>query len=130
MDPISNMLTAILNAQKVNKERVAVPYSTFSEQLAGFLQEQGFVVKTRVQDGIRKKLIITLAYKNGTPIIQSLKRLSRPGNRKYVKSEELPFTGNRPGIYVLSTSAGLMNQDKARKKGLGGELLCEIWQNK
>ena len=130
MDPISNMLTAIRNAQMVKKERVAVPYSEFKAELASFLREQGLVVKTRVQDGGRKRLIITLAYENGVPVIQTVKRLSKPGNRRYVKNEELPFTGNRPGIYVLSTSSGLMNQEKARKKGLGGELLCEIWRNK
>jgi small subunit ribosomal protein S8 len=130
MDPISNMLTAIINAQRVNKERVAVPYSNFNLALAEFLQQQDLVVKLRVQDGKRKRVVITLAYDNREPVIQSLKRLSKPGNRKYVTSEELPFTGNRPGIYVLSTSSGLMNGEKARSKGLGGELLCEIWRNK
>lgn len=130
MDPISNMLTAIRNAQMVNKERVAVPYSEFKAELAKFLQEQGLIIKTRVQDGEKKRLIITLAYEDKRAVIQTVKRLSKPGNRKYVKSGELPFTGNRPGIYVVSTSSGLMNQDKARKKGLGGELVCEIWRNK
>ena len=130
MDPISNMLTAIRNAQMVNKERVAVPYSEFKAELAKFLQEQGLIIKTRVQDGEKKRLVITLAYEEGVPMIQVVKRLSKPGNRQYVKCGELPYTGNRPGIYVLSTSSGLMNQEMARKKKLGGELLCEIWRNK
>jgi small subunit ribosomal protein S8 len=130
MDPISNMLTAIVNAQRVNKERVAVPYSEFKAQLARFMQEEGLVAKMRIQDGDRKRLIITLAYQDGSPVIQSVEKISRPGNRKYVRKGDLPFTGNRLGVYVVSTPRGLMSQEKARKEGLGGELLCGVWRNK
>ena len=130
MDTVGNMLTAIVNAQRVNKERVAVPHSVFSERLARLLQEEGLVAKSRVQEGIRKRLIITLLYDNGVGVIQQAKRVSKPGARRYVTKQELPNAGKRPGIYIVSTSEGLMNQKKARQKGLGGELLGEVWRNK
>jgi len=124
------MLTAITNAQRVNKERVVIPYSKEKLRLAEFLQTEGMLVKLRVKEGEMKKIVITLGYEGGQPVIKRVKRLSKPGRRKYVKKQDLPYTGNRPGLYVISTSQGLMNQTKAKMAGLGGELVCELWKTK
>jgi small subunit ribosomal protein S8 len=129
MDTVGNMLTAIVNAQRVGKERVVVPYSKFSNDLATMLQAEGLVAKCRVQAGARKMLVIKLMYENGEPLIKRVKRVSKLGSRKYVSRKELPYVGNKPGILIVSTSKGLMNQNKARKAKLGGELVGEIWCN-
>lgn len=128
MDPIANMLTSLITAQRVGKERVAVPYSRFKEQLAGFLQKKKVISSIRLQEGIKAKLIISLAYQDKQPKISEVHRLSSPGRRRYVKANELPWAGGRPGFYVVSTSSGLMDEVEARRKGLGGELVCEIWE--
>jgi small subunit ribosomal protein S8 len=129
MDTVGNMLTSIVNAQRIGKERVVVPYSKFTYELAKMLQEEGLVAKCRVQASPKKSLIIKLVYENGEPKIKRVKRVSKLGSRKYVSRQELPFTGNKPGILIISTSHGLMNQNKARKQNLGGELIGEIWCN-
>lgn len=128
MDPVADMLTTLVGAQRVGKERVAVPYSRFKEQLAGLLQKKEAVAAARVQEGSRPKLIITLAYRDGKPKVRCARRLSRPGRRRYVTKEKLPWASGRPGFYVVSTSAGLMDEVEARRRGLGGELVCEVWQ--
>ena len=122
------MLTSLITAQRVGKDRVAVPYSRFKEQLAGFLQKKKMVSSTRVQEGAKAKLIISLAYQDKEPKIGQVRRLSSPGRRCYVKAGELPWAGGRAGFYVVSTSSGLMDEVEARRKGLGGELVCEIWE--
>lgn len=126
MDVIANMLTAILNAQRVQKERVTIPYSVFKESLARFFQERGLVSAQRVQSGPTPKLILTLAYTNGKAKIYNLRRLSKPGLRRYVSCADLPYNGGRPGFYVISTAHGLMDEKQAREKQLGGELICEV----
>lgn len=128
MDPVADMLTTLVTAQRVGKERVAVPYSRFKEQLAGLLQKKEAVAAARVQEGSRPKLVITLAYRDGEPKVRRARRLSRPGRRRYVTKEKLPWTSGEPGFYVVSTSAGLMDEVEARRRGLGGELVCEVWQ--
>jgi small subunit ribosomal protein S8 len=129
MDSIANMLTALLNAQRVGKTRVAVPYSSFKEQLAALLQSKGLVSSIRVQEGVRPQIIMTLAYdeESGRPRIQGVKRLSTPGRRRYVKQGEVPYPVTDAGAIVVSTSAGLMDDRQARGSGVGGELVCEIW---
>lgn len=129
MDTVSNMLTSIVNAQRIGRERVVVPYSKFSNELAKMLQEEGLVATCRVQDSPKKSLIIKLIYDDGEPKIKRVKKVSKLGSRKYISRQELPFTGNQPGIMIISTSQGLMNHNQARKKKLGGELIGEIWCN-
>lgn len=128
MDPIADILTSLLNAQRVGKERVALPYAAFSERLARFLHERGVVGDVRVQEGTRPKLVITLAYRDGQPKVTAARRLSSPGRRFYVSHRELPYAGRRPGFFVISTSQGLMDAEKARKERLGGELVCVIYE--
>jgi small subunit ribosomal protein S8 len=128
MDTIGNMLTSIINGQRVGKTRVVVPYSQYKESLAQFLHAKGLLGNVRKQSGTLDKLVITLAYKeNSQPKITHMKRLSKPGSRKYVKRHQIPYSFIGPGTVILSTPQGLMDDAKARELGLGGELVCEIW---
>lgn len=127
MDVIANMLTSLVNAQRVGKKRVAVPYSEFKLQLLHFLQEQGYIAKVRVQEGPKAKLVVTLLYDEETPRITGVKRLSSPGRRWYAGHEEIPFTYQGFGTIVISTSKGIVNEVTARKDRVGGEVICAIW---
>ncbi len=128
MDPVANMLITLVNAQKVGKKRVALPYSVYKKQLLDFMVKKGHIANVRVQDGPRAKLVVTLAYDEAeSPAMSGVKRISSPGRRYYVKKDDIPFTYQGFGSLVLSTSAGLMDEVEARKKGVGGELLCAIW---
>lgn len=128
MDTIANMLNAIINGQRVNKKRVAVPYSRFKERLAKLLHEKEKIAAFRIQEGEQQKLIISLAYDTaGEARIHGLRRLSSPGQRVYAAKAEIPYSLDGIGMVVVSTSKGLMDDRKARKEGMGGELICEIW---
>lgn len=128
MDPIANMLTSIMNAGRVKKKRLAVPYSTFKKSLLTFMQTKGFISAVRVQEAPVSKLVITLAYDEGEqPVLKGIKRMSKPGSRYFSKSEEIPYTFQGIGMLVLSTSKGLMDDKQARKQGLGGEIICALW---
>ncbi len=128
MDNVANMLTTIVNAQRVGKERAVVSSTVFKERLARFLQEKGAIAKVRIQETDKGKLIMSLSYDKGRPKIVEAKRISRPGGRSYVGYANLPYRGKRPGFYVVSTSEGLMDEQEARKKKLGGELICAVWE--
>jgi len=122
------MLTSILNAQRVGKQRVAVPYSRFSEEVLNFLKTRGVIGSVRMQESPRSKLVVTLAYdSHNSPRIAGLKRLSKPGRKLYVKHDEIPFTYHNFGFMVLSSSKGIIDEKTARKDKLGGELICAIW---
>lgn len=128
MDPIANMLTSIRNAQAVKSPRTAVPYSRFRESLAKTLQEYGWLAAVRVQEGKQSKIVLTLTYDDaGLPQIKGIKRLSRPGQRRYATGRDIPYSLDGVGSVIVSTSQGLMNDKKARELGIGGELICEIW---
>ena len=128
MDTIANMLTTIINAQRVGKQRVALPYSRFKESLAELLKTKGLVGSVRVQDGPRPKLVVSLAYDDGgNARIQGAKRLSTPGRRVYVQHRDIPRSVSASGAVIISTPQGLMDDAAARKNGVGGELVCEIW---
>lgn len=128
MDTIGDMLTSVMNAQRAQKRRVAVPYSTFKKDLLEFFKEKGFVGSVRVQEAPKAKLVVTLQYDdNNQPALQGVKRLSKPGSRYYVGSEKIPFRYANMGMIIVSTSKGLMSDREARKQGLGGELICALW---
>lgn len=128
MDTVGNMLTTIVNAQRVRKERVALPYSRLNEKLVELLVAQKRLATFRVQEGTPAKLIVTLQYDpTSLPGIRGVRRISRPGARHYVSREDLPYPTHGEGFYVVSTPQGLMSETQARKSGLGGELIGEIW---
>lgn len=129
MDSIANMLTSIINAQRVGKPRVAVGYSRLKEALARLLQTKGFIAAVRVQEGPQQQLIITLAYdeESRQPRMAGIRRLSTPGRRQYVRRDQVPYPLTDRGAIVLSTSQGLMDERQARAAGVGGELVCEVY---
>jgi len=128
-DPIADMLTRIRNAQAVKQLEVLIPYSRVKFALGEILQQEGYVKKiTKTNQGARQLVKIILSYnESGEPVIKSLRRISKPGKRVYRRREKLPWVLQGMGMAVMSTSRGLMTAKKARKAGLGGELLCEIW---
>ncbi len=127
-DPIADMLTRIRNALAVHKEEVVIPYSRIKLEIAKILEENNYVKEVRVMDNYFKEILIRLKYeKDGQPAIRSLKRISKPGCRIYVKKDNLPRVLNDKGIAIISTSQGIMTNREAKRRGIGGEVLCEIY---
>lgn len=127
-DPIADMLSRIRNAIAVNRQSVNMPHSNLKEQVAKLLKERGFVddVKTEEVAGF-KRLVIQLNQAGTNARISKLKRLSKPGRRMYSEADKMPKSLNGRGIVIVSTSRGLMTDDRARKERVGGELICEVY---
>lgn len=126
-DPISDMLSRIRNALLARKAEVKVPYSVLKAHLADILVQEGYVAGVEEESAPYRTLCLELSYNNGQPAIKNLKRISTPGRRLYIKATELPVVLSGLGIAIISTSQGLMTNREARKKRLGGELICEIY---
>lgn len=128
-DPIANMLTAIRNAQAVRKPFTRVPHSQLKHAIAEVLRGAGYVGPVAVaEEGPLKFLEVTLLYEEtGEPKIHGLKRVSTPGRRWYVRRSEIGKVLSGLGTAVLSTSQGLLTDAEARKRGLGGEVICTVW---
>ena len=126
-DPISDMLTRIRNASRALLPVVELPHSRMKESLAHILKKEGYVAEVSVDGKTIKKLKIQLKYQGKKNVIEGLKRVSKPGLRKYVGSTEIPRVRGGLGVAVISTPEGLMTDVQARKKNLGGELLCYVW---
>lgn len=126
-DPISDMLTRIRNAQGVRKSTVSMPASRVKRGIANVLKEEGFINDFReFDDNSMPTLEITLRYQDGRGVIDSLKRVSRPGLRQYRGKEDVPRILSGLGVAVVSTSKGIMTDATARKEGHGGEVLCIV----
>lgn len=125
-DPISDMLTRIRNAQRSNKVAVAMPSSKLKCVIAQVLKEEGYIEDFSVSADVKPVLSVSLKYYAGKPVIEQIKRVSRPGLRVYKGSEEIPTVMNGLGIAIVSTSKGVMTDRKARAAGVGGELLCIV----
>jgi small subunit ribosomal protein S8 len=122
------MLNTLVNASRVRKERVSVPYSRFNETLAHFLQRKGYLAKVDERGSDKNlKLLVTLAYTEQGPALQGVRRLSKPGQRWYVHKKDIPFSAGRRGMVIVSTPHGLLDNTEAQKKNTGGELICEVW---
>ena len=126
-DPISDMLTRIRNAGRALLPAVELPHSRMKESVAKILKSEGYVADVAVEGDAKKKLKIRLKYQGKKGVIEGLKRVSRPGLRRYVGSTEIPRVLSGMGVSILSTSEGVMTGTQAKKKNLGGELLCYIW---
>jgi small subunit ribosomal protein S8 len=128
-DPIADFLTRIRNAIHARKDRVDTPWSRLREALAKVLHEEGFLGEfSVVEEGGKKTLQLWLKYDaKGQPIIRGLQRVSRPGRRVYVGTEDIPSVQNGLGVNVLSTSQGIVVDRQARKLHVGGEILCSVW---
>ena len=128
-DPISDMLTRIRNASKVKKAHVEVPLSKMKYAIAKILEKEGYVSGVETFEvGPKNMMRLTLKYGEGkAPLIDSVKRISKPGRRVYKKAEEMKAVRSGYGMAIVSTSNGLMTTQEARKRRLGGELICEIF---
>lgn len=127
-DPIADMLTRIRNACRQKHQSVDVPYSKVKNELANILLEEGYVSKVEVaENGSHKTLRIELKYDSNKPVIQGLKRISKPGLRNYVEVENLPRVLNGLGIAIISTSKGIVTDRKARSLNVGGEVMAFVW---
>ena len=126
-DPISDMLTRIRNAGRALLPAVELPHSRMKESVAKILKSEGYVADVAVEGNVIKKLKIRLKYQGKKNVIEGLKRVSRPGLRRYVGATEIPRVLNGMGISIMSTPEGVMTGAEAKKKNLGGELLCQVW---
>ncbi|MDO4997752.1 MAG: 30S ribosomal protein S8 [Neisseria sp.] len=125
-DPISDMLTRIRNAQRASKKAVSMPSSKLKCAIATVLKEEGYIDDFAVSADAKPVLEIQLKYYAGRPVIEQIKRVSRPGLRVYKGSDEIPSVMNGLGVAIVSTSKGVMTDRKARAAGIGGELLCVV----
>lgn len=127
-DPISDFLTRIRNAYDARLETVELPSSRMKLMIAKILEREGFVGSVSEQkDGAKKTLAVALKYNGKEPMIRAIKRVSKPGLRVYRGASELPRVLSDIGIAIVSTSAGVMTNKEARKRKLGGEIICEVY---
>lgn len=129
-DPIADMLTRIRNAMMARHSQVAMPTSKMREGIAKVLKEEGFIQDYEILPGKFSSLLIHLKYtreRRSRPVITGLERVSKPGRRTYVGSQEIPRVRSGLGIAILTTPKGLMTGDQARRQGVGGEIICYVW---
>ena len=124
-DPIADMLARIKNAQAVGKTEVSFPNSRLKRALLDVLRAEGYIAGYEV-GGDGRDITMRVKYYASRPVIETLRRVSRPGLRRYVPAKKLGRIQNGLGVAVVSTSRGLMSDHEAREKGLGGEILCEV----
>ncbi len=128
-DPIADMLTIIRNGYRASKTEVYIPFSKLKKTLADKLSALGYlgsVEQDKTEVG-RAVLKIVLKYEQGKPEVQGIKRVSKPGLRVYRNSKEIPYVLGGIGAAVISTNVGLLSDREARRKKIGGEILCEVW---
>lgn len=127
-DPIADMLTRIRNAIAVGKQEVLLPHSKVKENIAISLRNNGFLQEVRTSDlSVGKQLHIVINLDGSNAKITEIKRLSKPGRRAYTNAREVPTIKHGRGILIISTSKGLMTGAEAKVKGLGGELICQVY---
>ncbi len=125
-DPIADMLTRIRNGQAARKPEVRMPASKFKKAVAETLKDEGYIADIRVEGEKKPTLVVTLRYFEGKPVIEKLNRVSRPGSRKFFGAEDLPQVIGGLGVAVVSTSEGVMPDREARRRNIGGEVVCFV----
>jgi small subunit ribosomal protein S8 len=126
-DPIADMLTRIRNGQRAGKVAVSMPSSKLKQSIAGVLKDEGYIADFQVNEEAGKPVMsVELKYYDGQPVIDVLKRISRPGLRIYKANDELPKVQGGLGVAIVSTSKGVMSDRAARAAGEGGEVLCYV----
>lgn len=123
-DPIADTLTRIRNAYMAGHKTVKVPYSGFKEKVLRVLLENGYLSAAKKE---KQDLKIDLKYKEGKPAITEIQRVSKPSLRAYKRKDKLPYALSGLGVVIVSTNRGVMTAKSARKKGLGGEIICKVW---
>lgn len=127
-DPISDFLTRIRNGQAAHHETVSAPGSNIKRAIADILVREGYLDRVEEQaDGAKKTLTVALKYAGKTPAIRSIRRVSHPGRRVYSRAADLAPVLSGQGILIVSTSVGLMTNKEARRRKLGGEIICEVF---
>ena len=130
-DPIADMITRIRNAQLRTLNSVSIPNSKFRARILDVLKGEGFISDYKLLSDEKSKnkgsLIVALKYSNGSPVIKEIRRISKPGRRIYTKADSIPKVQNGLGISIVSTSKGIMSDNDARSKNIGGEIICRIF---
>ena len=126
-DPISDMLTRIRNAGLALRPVVEVPHSRIKEHIANVLKKEGYLADVAVEGGGAKKIKLKLKFEGKKCVIEGMRRISKPGLRHYVGADEIPRVRGGLGVAVISTPEGIMSGVQARKKNLGGEVVCYVW---
>ena len=128
-DPIADMITRIRNAQLRTLNTVNIPNSKFRSKILDVLKEEGYISNYKISADKKnnKFLLVDLKYNNGVPVIQEISRVSKPGRRIYTKADSIPKIQNGLGIAIVSTSKGIMSDNNARLKKIGGEIICRVF---
>ena len=127
-DPIADMLTRVRNAQMAEHSNVTVPASKLKTAIAKVLKDEGYIASYQVEDKDGKpQLNLELKYYQGKPVIEMLKRISKPSLKVYVGKDELPSVNGGLGVAIVSTSNGVMSGQSAKEAGVGGEVLCNVY---
>lgn len=127
-DPIADLLTRIRNAGNAQLPTVEIPHSKMKESIAHVLKREGYIEAVAIEGVVAtKKIKLRLKYEGRKSVIDGLKRVSTPGLRRYVASDEIPRVRNGMGTAILSTPAGILTGNEARRQNVGGELLCYVW---
>ena len=128
-DPIADMITRIRNAQMRTLNTVSIPNSKFRARILDVLKEEGYISDYKFLPDKKNKgsLIVDLKYNNGLPVIREITRISKPGRRIYTKADSIPKIQSGLGIAIVSTSMGIMSDNDARLKNIGGEIICRVF---
>ena len=126
-DPIGDMLARIKNAQVRNHSKVSLPSSKFKAMIADVLKSEGYIIDYKINDDKKPSIEINLKYNSGNPVINTIERISKPGRRIFSSASSLPKINNGLGIAIVSTPQGVMTDVDARKKKLGGEIICKVF---
>ena len=126
-DPIADLLTRIRNGQRAGHRAVTLPSSTQKEAICRVLRDEGYIGGFEVDGDVKPLMTVSLRYSEGEPVIEELRRISRPGLRIYKNSADLPQVRSGLGVAIVSTNRGVMTDRAARKAGVGGEVLCTVF---
>ena len=126
-DPIGDMLARIKNAQVRNHSKVSLPSSKFKAKIADVLKSEGYIIDYKINEDKKPMIEINLKYNLGNPVINTIERVSKPGRRIFSSASSLPKINNGLGIAIVSTPQGVMTDVDARKKKLGGEIICKVF---
>ena len=129
VDPIGDMITRIRNAQMRSLSNVKIPNSKFRAKILDVLKVEGYISDYKFLTDKKNKgsLLVDLKYSNGLPVIKEISRVSKPGRRIYTRAESIPKIKNGLGIVIVSTSMGIMSDNDARSKNIGGEIICRVF---
>ena len=126
-DPRGDMLARIKNAQVINHSKVSLPSSKFKSKIVDVLKAEGYIIDYKINDDKKPSIEINLKYNSGNPVINTIERISKPGRRIFSSASSLPKINNGLGIAIVSTPQGVMTDVDARKKKLGGEIICKVF---